>query len=186
MPENLKQLPRAEAVLAMEKPLRAMGQFFVEVFSGDCIVTLAVLLSVVPCMLPWDVRFGTAFDVLLHGSILIQLARMGYLAWAHLGTPCQSQTWARSPQLRSALFPLGLPGLLEHQRKLVDLGNQLMWFSVELCLALYGAARYFSLENPELSWLWVQLAIQKLYKLPGVAFVKFLFRGLECLSTSPR
>jgi len=42
--------------------------------------------------------------------------------------------------------------------------------------AFFSANRFFSLENPEMSWMWVQLVVQKLYRLPGVAFVKFLFK----------
>ena len=138
MPLELLELPTAQHALTLERPLRAMGQFFLEVFSGDCVVILAVMLGVVPCLCLWDVRFGSQFDVLLHGAILIQLAQLGYIAWSHLGTPCQSQTWARSPELRNALHPLGLPNLLPHQSDLVHLGNQLLFFSVELSLALYA------------------------------------------------
>ena len=50
------------------------GTFFVEVMAGECIITLGVLLKRVPCLKPWDLVFGEAWDVLTRGKILMDLA----------------------------------------------------------------------------------------------------------------
>ena len=50
------------------------GTFFVEVMAGECIITLGVLMRRVPCLKPWDIVFGEAWNVLTHGQILMDLA----------------------------------------------------------------------------------------------------------------
>ena len=115
------------------------GHLFLEVFAGDAAFTLGVLMSQVPCIRPWDNKFGREFDVLQHGSVLLALARSGRLAVSHLGTPCQSMTWCRQPQLRSIQYPDGLPDLTGKQSQLVLLGNSLMSFTVRYCTELYKA-----------------------------------------------
>ena len=127
-------------------------------------------------MLPWDSKYGEGFDVFKSGASLLALVRGGYVFSSHLGTPCQSLTWCRSPQLRSAEWPKGMPGLTTSQQQLVDIGNSLLMFSVEFCTLLYSYGSYFSIENPELSWLWVQPELLDLYSYSGVATVLVYYK----------
>ena len=90
--------------------------------------------------------------------------------------PCQSNTFARWPQLRSAACLFGKPNLLEHQQQLVDLGNQLVVFSVHYANVLYRAQAFFSIENPELVWLWLFQCVRELHGLPGVILTRFFFK----------
>ena len=94
-----------------ELPIRATGQLFLECFCGSMVLTLAMMLTSIPCVKPWDSKYGDAYDVLKEGHVLIKLCKLGLVAVLHLGTPCQSQTLARAPQLRSAEYPKGLPDL---------------------------------------------------------------------------
>jgi hypothetical protein len=175
MPSVLINLPSAELVLS--RPLSVTGELFLELFAGDASFTLGVILAQVPSMCPWDSKFGERFDVLRSGSSLLALIQGGYISSSHLGTPCQSMTWCRSPQLRSAKWPRGVPGLSNSQQELVELGNSLLEFSVHYCTILYAHGGYFSIENPELSWLWLQPETIELYSLPGVSYVSLYYKS---------
>ncbi len=130
----------------------------------------------VPCLRPWDVKHGHLFDVLTQGNIILSLILSSIIVCMHFGTPCQSMTWARWPQLRSREFPAGIPGLGAKQHALVETGNALLSFTVCCCFALTEMHAYFSVENPELSWLWVQHDMDMLLRMEGVALVRFLFK----------
>ena len=149
------KLPDVRTLLATVS-MAYQCMFFLEVFSGDCGITMGVMLSQVPCVLPWDSRYGPSFDVLKAGHVITELVSAGLALAIHFGTPCQSQTFARLPQLRSWKFPGGLDSLLPHQRTLVDIGNALLKFAVDLFFLLLTVGGYFSIVNPELCWLLVQ------------------------------
>ena len=133
-------------------------------------------MSEVPCVRPWDAMYGEAFDVLANGLILLELIESGRIVSAHFGVPCRSMTWARWPQLRSVTNLKGLPGLGAKQQQLVDLGNELLAFTVMCCMALHPGNGYFSIENPERSWLWYMMEVCMLRDIEGVEFVRILFK----------
>ena len=133
----------------------------------------------VPCVKPWDAKFGEAFDVLTNGAIILNLIACGRLIACHFGLPCKSFTWARWPQLRDSEYPLGLPFLGAKQQRMVDLGNRLLAFTMECCKCLHLAKAYFSVENPELSWAWVTNVVQALLKSEDVKLVRFMFRDFN-------
>ena len=56
-------------MMTPESTLDVQGQFFLECFAGEGVLTLGVLLTKVPCMRPWDSRYGQQFDVLQHGVL---------------------------------------------------------------------------------------------------------------------
>ena len=113
---------------------------FLELFCGACGLTLVVMVTSVPCILPWDVRYGQEFDIVAHRMLFLTMIRSQLIRALHFGTPCQSQTFARWPQLRSWSHLRGLQGLSQAQQALVDLGNQLADVTVELCLALHAVS----------------------------------------------
>ena len=132
---------------------------------------IAVVMSQVPALRPREITHDRRFDVLAGLPILLEGIRLGIMVAMHFGTPCQSFTMARVPAVRTKAFPLGLPDLTPTQSQLVEMGNQLVSVSVKLCLALYTAGRYFSLENPERSLLWIHPEVLELLRLSGVASV---------------
>ena len=136
MDPDLLCLPEAESLLMNN--LQAGGEFFLEIFCGCAAITLACMMISVPCIRPWDSKFGEQFNVLTCGYVIVQLILAKRVAALQFATPCQSLTWARSPQLRSALYPNGLPGLNPLQQTLVDYGNELVAFTVECCELLHS------------------------------------------------
>ena len=76
------------------------------------------------------------FDLLKNGAILHRLVEVQRLVAAHMGTPCQSNTHSRTPQLRDEEFVRGLPGLLDHQQQLVILGNALTDWTIAFATQL--------------------------------------------------
>ena len=161
----LADLMEAEKLLTCS--VEVEGTFFIEVMAGECIITLGALLRRVPCLKPWDLVFGEAWNVLTHGQILMDLAEKGRID-AFLGMPCQSFTHARIPALRDAEFPEGKPGLSTRQQDLVDTGNRLAAWTLAFITALHAAHRYFTVENPYMSWLWWLPAWIEFKKLTGV------------------
>ena len=87
------------------------GSFFLECFAGEAIFTIAVVMSCVPALCPWDTRYGCQFDVVSGLNVLLTAIARHTIVAMHLGTPCRSFTRARVPQLRSRQHVLGLPGL---------------------------------------------------------------------------
>ena len=151
MHSALADLMEAEKLLT--SIISVEGTFFIEVMAGECLITFGVLMKRVPCLKPWDIVFGEAWNVLTHGQILMDLAEKGRID-AFLGMPCQSFTHARIPALRDAEFPEGKPGLSTRQQDLVDTGNRLAAWTLAFIMALHAAHRYFTVENPYMSWLW--------------------------------
>ena len=126
--------------MVLEWPLDVAGQFFLEVFCGDAVFTMGVMLAKIPCICPWDVKYGEQFDVLQHGPVLLALAEAHRISSAHLGTPCQSLTWCRLPVLRTWQHIQGRPSLLQREQELVSNGNELVLFTGTFILALYKVA----------------------------------------------
>ena len=147
--------------------------------------TFAVVMSQVPALRPWEITHDRRFDVLAGLPILLEGIRLGIMVAMHLGTPCQSFTMARVPAVRTKVFPLGLPDLTPSQSQLVEMGNQLVSVSVKLCLALYAAGGYFSLENPERSLLWIHPDVLELFRLSGVASVLVYYNTYGALFVKP-
>ena len=109
--EHSGDLLGADLVLALKERLSRMTSFGI---AGQAMITLRLLLTNVPCMRPWDSKYRQQFNVLTDGSILLSSIHAQRIIAAHFATPCQSMSWARSPQLRSARRPSGLPGLTEN------------------------------------------------------------------------
>ena len=122
------------------------GEFFVELFCGEAAATAAVILQQVPVLCPWDIRFGNRFDITSNGAVLLELIHMGYVAAVHMGTPCQSCTLARSPQVRSLEYPEGIPGLQGIDASLVEMGNRLIQWTFYIAWALYLNGAFFGIE----------------------------------------
>ena len=115
LPAVLAQLLLAQQILAGNY-LRPAGGFFLECFAGTSVFTLGVMFAHVPCICPWDVVFGPLFDCLRNERVLMSLISLGYISMLHFGTPCQSMTYARLPQLRDHHNIWGRPGISKAQQ----------------------------------------------------------------------
>lgn len=145
--------------------VRKHGPWFLEVFSGTATLTSAVRSLNIPCLPPIDITIceevPTPFDVVdaEQWEFILALCRSGAILFLHCGTPCNTFSSARKldggpPPLRSATYPLGLPGLSEENLALVFLGNLFLLRSAEACAAVFARGGNFSIENPEASLLW--------------------------------
>ena len=193
LPDVLASLPSAAEIFdrisscaSIPRNLDVRGSLVAEIFCGAAAITLSMVMLSVPCMCPWDVKYGEQFDVLKHGIIFQALIRYHYVVCMHFATPCTSMTWARWPQLRSASEPQGVSHASEKQKQLLHLGNALLAFPLECSLMLLATGGCFSLENPELSWLWLQEGTLTLLSKSGVALVRVFSRILRHPFSSPR
>ena len=82
----LSTLVMAHAIV--EKRLSVSGTFFLEVFAGDAVFTLGCVMHFVPCLRPWDITYGSQFDVIANECILSSLIVGGVISFMHFGTPC--------------------------------------------------------------------------------------------------
>ena len=129
-------------------------RFVVDVFAGEKTITVAAVLTEHPVVVPWDIQHGERYNVLTRGSELMSLARQGRVSWAHAATPCQSNTWGRSPQLRTEehLYD-GCPGIGKRQSDMVQAGTALVLWTCEFLTEVHASGGYASLENPVHSWI---------------------------------
>lgn len=94
------------------------------------------------------------------------------LAAVHLGLPCGTSSRARErpisstlkaqgvpqpPPLRSAQYPLGLPGLSTFHAAKVESANKLYALAIQILVFCATAGVVLSIENPATSWLWACL-----------------------------
>jgi hypothetical protein len=142
MPAVLVSLLSAEQLLTAL--VSVMEWFFLELMAGCCGFTLGCLLNDVPCIKPWDVRFGEAFCVLKGEQVLFKVFRSGRVAPVHFGSFCRTNSMAKSPALRDADQVHGKNDLTEAQKELL-LGNDLCDFTVGAVWTRYWAGRYFSI-----------------------------------------
>jgi len=77
------------------------GEFALEVCCGEAVFTIGLMMAKVPCIKPWDTKYGEKFDVLKNGQVLLSLASSSHLSVVHMAPPCQSATWGRFPALRT-------------------------------------------------------------------------------------
>ena len=148
---------------------------FIEVFVGSAPVTNALCLHARIVSQPWDLSLGDQFDVLKHGEIFLQALGKGLVQSIHLATPCQSFSKARNPPLRSTDFPEGLPNLTSNQQVLVDTGNSLAAFTAAAVRAAIKSDLYFSVENPQESYLWIQPLVRQISAEPGVGYTRVFY-----------
>ena len=87
----LAQLP---SVCSFDCLRSVTGEFFLECFAGHAAFTLAVVMSQVPALRPWEITHDRRFDVLAGLPILLEGIRLGIMVAMHLGIPCQSFTMA--------------------------------------------------------------------------------------------
>ena len=79
----------------------------------------------------------------------------------------------RPMPLRSAKFPLGLPGLRGLARTKVDQANALYVFSAEVATVCSKKTSPWSIENPLNAYFWDANFVSKLLQLPGVFDVNY-------------
>eukprot|EP00435_Cladocopium_sp_Y103_P045469 s290_g13.t1 len=117
-----------------------------------------------------------ALDLTSDGGqqILWDVLQSPNLLGIHMGLPCGTANRAREkpvsqqlqaqgapnpPPLRSAVYPLGLPGLSDYHRAKVQSANALYKLAVEIILFCVQRNVVISVENPANSWLWAALVL---------------------------
>ena len=103
-----------------------------------------------------DILIGTRLHDLARsgpesmGDHLVQVARGGEFTAVHAAIPCESYSVARegADVVRSALHPLGLPGLSYARAAEVWLSNALMYYVVDIALIIVRGGGQASVENP--------------------------------------
>ena len=142
------------------------GQYFLEIFAGEAVLTRAMQSANFPCLPPIELEVNqfipfsidvTDPRVLDHLMMLIQ---EGFLAYVHCGTPCSSFSLARKgdggpPPLRSRQELWGLPRLAPWDQDKVKIGNRLMQITVDVLTACHHRGILWSVENPLGSYLWL-------------------------------
>ena len=100
-PEGIRRLQLPSVRAALKGLLPVSGFNTLEIYAGECTLTIALVWCMLPCFAPWDILFGSHCDVISRGWMIVALIRAGKLHFCHLGSPCQSMTLARCPRLRS-------------------------------------------------------------------------------------
>ena len=197
LPSLLAELPNAYALLVQwhgqqamkssassstgpEPPIPVQGNAFINNFCGEAAFALGMVFQQVPCVEPWN---SQSYDVLNQGWILVEPMRTEVIIAGHPGIPCQSLTWCREPQLRSFLHIMGLFNLTTKQRELVDKGHHLAMWGSGFARTLHEAGGLLSMENPELTWLWLLKSARALHALPRVIITRSKYKDyITCWS----
>ena len=162
-------------ILMASAALAVGGECFLEVFCGSAVCTLGCMMARVPCIRPWDAKFGSQYNVKVHGHRICELIRMGIIICLHLGVPCISFTQARTVKVRSFESPEGVqmvPGVhTELDRKLLEDGNFLTHWATYCATICMAVGAYFTIENPFPSFFWLHIEVQRLWSMCGVAIV---------------
>ena len=58
---------------------------FFEAFAGSCRLTLGVMMSQVPCVMPFDTVYGSEFDLIAHEHVLRDLIMLGMISFIWFG-----------------------------------------------------------------------------------------------------
>ena len=163
-----------------------MDDVFLELFAGAGGLTAAVRRAGRQVKEAQDLRdvrhagqLRTEFDLLSnsHFSDLKKLVRSGRVRWLHGGPPCKTFTKARRRDrhgsarvLRSAAEPLGFKSQAGHRLpRRVEEANELARRMAKLAKIQHKAGGWFTIENPERSFIWEIPAFVDLAALPGVA-----------------
>ena len=154
--------------------------FFLELFAGKGGLTAAVKRA--------GLRTFEATDVSPDGDVvfldllddatfrwLLKLAKSGRIRWLHGGPPCKTFSRARrrdqhgyAPTLRSTAFPAGLPGITN---RFLWEGNILATRFAKIATCVHRAGGWWSLEQPEKSFMWLYKPVLELSRLPGAAWI---------------
>ena len=175
-PGLVQQLPagKPSKVSRLEpKPL------FVEVFSGKAPFSRAMIeggYEVISVDHDVDAPYSpvVSLDLTTESGqrILMEILSSKRLLAIHFGLPCGTASKARDrpvPQelqrqgvpspapLRSAEYPLGIPGLSGLNKTKVEKANQLYSFTLRILISLEGRKIAISIENPFGSYLWAAM-----------------------------
>ena len=152
---------------------------FVEVFSGKASFSRAMIQAgyeVISIDHDVDAPYApvVSLDLTTESGqrILMEILSSKRLLALHFGLPCGTASKARDrpvPQelqrrgvpspapLRSAEYPLGIPGLSGLNKTKVEKANQLYSFTLRILISLEGRQIAISIENPFGGYLWAAL-----------------------------
>lgn len=134
-----------------------------DLYSGNFNVAKQMVAQGCPWVLTFDVKRSRSEDLLSEELQLelIDLCRCGAFGSIGLAPICASFSRAITPAVRSRRWPRGIPGCSVNMVRKIRDGNRHAAF----CLALINLAETlgvpFWLENPDLSFLWMQRGFSK-------------------------
>ena len=176
----------AKCVYGVQTPVADLPDgIFVEAFAGAGRLTAAVRELGLKVLEPLDYQYtGHAqFADLADNatfSWLLRIAKLGKVRWLHGGPPYKTFSRARRGQdiLRSEEYPKGLP----HKRLDTNLkeGNEHARRIAKLAKTIHRAGGFWSIENPEHSFIWWLPSFRALANLPRVV----CFTGDQCVHGS--
>ena len=165
--------------------LVSQDQCFMELFAGEAGLTQAVRREEMSVFEPGEIRVGgriaTGTDLLCNTTFkqLKSAIKQKKVRWLHTAPPCKTfsrarrrDQYAKARQLRSAQRPEGL----EPKTWRVKEANVLASRAAQLSLLQWKVGGWFSLENPENSYIWLYGPVKRLLQLEGVK----LFKGDQC------
>ena len=147
-------------------------RMFCELFAGVAGLSAAVRDRGIPVMalskFTPDYSEQSSFDLLRQADFdkLIKMIKRGKIRWLHCAPPCKtfsrarrSDGWAHAAILRSETFPVGTPRGASLPWKVIE-GNVLARRTARLCKLQARSGGFFSIENPERSYMWLLPAFQ--------------------------
>ena len=173
LPPTLREVPaavRRRGQCATASTHCKRGDIFLDLFGGVGRVGKFVSQRGGPNTLLLDVPYG--YDILDPRSVadMICIAKSGKLVGIMLAVPCNSFSAARRApigskmprRLRSDAYPLGLPGLIESDRKVAGVGNDILSAVIRIIKVCDEYGIHWCVENPRSSFLW---------KMPSMAYL---------------
>lgn len=153
---------------------------FLEIFAGEAGLTGAVRRLGIVALEAVDIHACNSndlqFDLTRNEPFkkLKKLIKTKRVRWLHLAPPCKTfsrarrrDRWAKVRKLRSHAKPEGL----EPRSRLVKEANLLASRSAQLARLQHKVKGWFSIENPEKSFIWIYKPLALLRRLDGVRFL---------------
>ena len=154
---------------AKEDPAEDNVVGFQEVFGGEGSLTDAIRRRGLVAFDSLDLDTGNLLEYEVYKALLKRV-RLGHFRWLHGAPPCRTFSRARK---RDRFWSVRLlrseeaPGGIEPVGRGVREANLLAQRMARLCRAQDRAGGWWSIENPESSFLWIFSPVASLAKLPG-------------------
>ena len=150
----------------MVAALRKSGssQVFLELFSGSGAVAARIRAESGYTCICIDIKYGAHFDITNRkvASMILGWISSGLIRGVWLAVPCSTWSRARWIPWRTWLHIYGIPGLKEHQKAAVLLGNKTLAFARRVINMTIKCGIPAALENPATSQMWGEPGLRNL------------------------
>ncbi len=175
----------AEGKLRIGQPMWMCAFLFVEVFAGSARVTSAARSCGIKTLDPWDILYGTMYDLLRPKNVrkLLRILSSGHVFFAWWGTPCHSFSIARRwdggprPLRCDDNVEAHTPWCTPEEIAFVEGGNDLAKLTALGVRTLARVGAYYVVENPLKSRMWELEALVQALESTGADKVRTDFCG---------